>query len=47
VNNVGLSYEYPMKYLELSKEKEEELIQLNIKALNELTRIVLPQMVKK
>jgi 17beta-estradiol 17-dehydrogenase / very-long-chain 3-oxoacyl-CoA reductase len=46
VNNVGLSYEYPMKYLELSKEKEEELIQLNIKALNELTRIVLPQMVK-
>jgi hypothetical protein len=47
VNNVGLSYDWPTKYLNLPKETEEALIQMNIKTMHELTRIVLPQMVEK
>ena len=47
VNNVGLSYDWPTKYLNLPKETEEALIQMNIKTMHELTRIVLPLMVQK
>jgi len=46
VNNVGLSYDWPTKYLNLPKETEEALIQMNINTMHELTRIVLPQMVQ-
>ena len=35
------------KYLNLPKETEEALIQMNIKTMHELTRIVLPLMVQK
>jgi len=45
VNNVGLSYEHPTKYLNLPKEVEEQLVQMNIRTMHEMTRIVLPLMV--
>jgi 17beta-estradiol 17-dehydrogenase / very-long-chain 3-oxoacyl-CoA reductase len=45
VNNVGLSYDYPTKYSNVSKNDEEQIIQMNIKTMHELTRIVLPHMI--
>jgi 17beta-estradiol 17-dehydrogenase / very-long-chain 3-oxoacyl-CoA reductase len=46
VNNVGQSYDYPTKYLNVTKETEESLLQMNINTMHELTRIVLPLMVQ-
>ena len=47
VNNVGMSYEYPQEFLELSSTYVDTLINLNIVSLNAMTRIVLPQMVER
>jgi len=44
VNNVGVSYDYPMYLTELSDQRVEDLIQLNIVAVTKLTKIVLPGM---
>ena len=47
VNNVGMSYEHPQEFLELSSTYVDTLINLNIVSLNAMTRIVLPQMVER
>jgi len=47
VNNVGLSYEHPMEYLELDSTYVEGMVNVNIVGLNAMTRIVLPQMVER
>ena len=44
VNNVGMSYEHPMEFLELDSTYVDNLINVNITSLNVMTRIVLPQM---
>ena len=47
VNNVGMSYEHPQEFLELTSTYVDNLINLNIVSLNAMTRIVLPQMVER
>eukprot|EP01114_Cavostelium_apophysatum_P009453 TRINITY_DN22600_c0_g1_i1.p1 TRINITY_DN22600_c0_g1~~TRINITY_DN22600_c0_g1_i1.p1 ORF type:complete len:322 (-),score=87.41 TRINITY_DN22600_c0_g1_i1:66-1031(-) len=47
VNNVGASYDHAEYFLELSKEKIEQLIRLNIYSVTEMTYLVLPGMVKR
>jgi len=47
VNNVGMSYDHAEYYLNLSKEKIEALIRLNIYSVTEMTYIVLPGMVER
>jgi len=47
VNNVGASYDHAEYYLNLSKEKIEQLIRLNIYSVTEMTYIVLPGMVER
>ena len=47
VNNVGMSYEHPMEYLELESTYIENLINVNIVSLNVMTRIILPQMIER
>jgi len=47
VNNVGSSYDHAEYYLELSKEKIEQLIRLNIYSVTEMTYAVLPGMVER
>jgi len=47
VNNVGGSYDHAEYYLNLSKEKIEQLIRLNIYSTIEMTYIVLPGMVQR
>eukprot|EP00049_Salpingoeca_infusionum_P018478 m.357406 g.357406 ORF g.357406 m.357406 type:complete len:319 (+) comp17821_c0_seq1:106-1062(+) len=47
VNNVGISYEYPEYFLELPAERIDTLVNLNIVSMNKMTRIVLPDMIKR
>jgi len=47
VNNVGGSYDHADYYLNLSKEKIESLIRLNIYSVTEMTYLVLPGMVAR
>jgi len=47
VNNVGGSYDHADYYLELSPEKINSLIRLNIYSVTEMTYLVLPQMVAR
>jgi len=47
VNNVGASYDHAEYYTNLSKEKIEQLIRLNIYSTTEMTSIVLPGMVER
>ena len=46
VNNVGVSYNYPMYYHELSDAAVKSLVDLNVHATNTMTRIALPKMVE-
>ncbi len=47
INNVGVSYPYPQYFNELSDEKVQELMTLNIDSTTWMTRIVLPGMLNR
>ena len=47
VNNVGVSYEYPMKFHELGYEQVENMINLNTLSMSLMTHIVLPGMLER
>lgn len=47
VNNVGMSFPFPGNFLDVSKELCDNIINVNIKSVNEMTRIVLPKMVDR
>ena len=47
INNVGVSYPFPMYYHELKDEDVSSLVNLNVHATNIMTRIALPKMVEK
>jgi len=47
VNNVGVSYPYPQYYYELTDEKVNEMITLNVNSTSWMTRVVLPGMVQR
>jgi len=47
VNNVGMSFPYPENFLDVPKALSDAIINVNIKSVNEMTRIVLPGMVEK
>jgi len=47
VNNVGASYDHAEYYLNLSKEKIEQLIRMNVYSVTEMTYLVLPKMVER
>ncbi|KAJ1930457.1 hypothetical protein EC988_010038, partial [Linderina pennispora] len=44
VNNVGISYDFPMYTEDVSEERVNELVELNVRAMIKMTRFVLPQM---
>ena len=47
VNNVGISYDYTTYFHELTDDRVNQLISLNIDSTTYVTRIVLPQMLEK
>eukprot|EP01027_Heterolobosea_sp_BB2_P012727 GEZU01018421.1.p1 GENE.GEZU01018421.1~~GEZU01018421.1.p1 ORF type:complete len:371 (-),score=84.75 GEZU01018421.1:225-1337(-) len=47
VNNVGVSYDFPQFFHEVPAEKLRAMVNVNINATNEMTRIVLPGMVNR
>jgi 17beta-estradiol 17-dehydrogenase / very-long-chain 3-oxoacyl-CoA reductase len=47
INNVGVSHDFPVSFLDESPERCEMITAVNIDALMKITRIVLPQMVKR
>ena len=47
VNNVGISYDYPMYMNELPADRVEDLIEMNIGSLTRMTKMVLPGMEKR
>lgn len=47
VNNVGMSYDHPEPFLNASSEMTNKLIHCNITSVNEMTRLILPQMVER
>ena len=46
VNNVGVSYDFPQYFHELSLDKVQNMLNLNMEAATLLTRMVLPRMVE-
>ncbi|KAJ2605599.1 hypothetical protein H4R99_001012 [Coemansia sp. RSA 1722] len=44
VNNVGISYEYPMYVEEVKEETVDGLVDINMRAMVKMSRMVLPQM---
>lgn len=47
VNNVGMSYDHPEPFLNITPQRVDDLIRVNIVTVNELTRLILPQMVER
>lgn len=47
VNNVGIAYPYPMYFGEVSEDEIWSLINVNVGAATQLTRLILPSMVSK
>jgi len=47
VNNVGINYEFPSKFLDQTPELDDQIIEVNIKSLLGMTRLVLPHMLKQ
>lgn len=47
INNVGVSHDFPISFLDETPERCEMITAVNIDALMKITRIVLPQMVKR
>jgi 17beta-estradiol 17-dehydrogenase / very-long-chain 3-oxoacyl-CoA reductase len=45
INNVGISYDYPERFLELEEARVNSLVALNIETVNHMTRIVAKDMV--
>jgi len=46
VNNVGINYGYPTNFVDSTPELDDSIVQVNIKVLTTLTRLVLPEMIK-
>ncbi|KAJ1720250.1 hypothetical protein LPJ53_005101 [Coemansia erecta] len=44
INNVGISYDYPMYVEEASEETVDGLVDINMRSMIKMTRLVLPQM---
>ena len=47
VNNVGIGYEFPMWFHEVSDDRMEKMLRLNVSSVAYMTRIVLPGMVER
>jgi len=47
VNNVGMSYDHPEPFLNVTPEMVNKLIRCNIIGMDEMTRLILPQMVER
>jgi len=47
INNVGINYPYPAKFLDRDESLDERMINVNIISLKKMTHIVLPEMLKK
>ena len=47
VNNVGMSLEHPMPFLDIEEATLKKLVDVNITSMNAMTRFILPQMVER
>lgn len=44
INNVGMGYDHPEFFTDISQERVDQLVRINIASVNQMTRIVLPGM---
>jgi len=47
INNAGISYDYPVPFVDLNQKMIRTLIELNTVQLTELTQLILPRMIEK